>query len=67
METMYYVTNRQILPNAQRPWFGTEPSKSLSDLRIGHIDLDLDKNPPDLRNFVVASESRKQDAGAPAG
>jgi esterase/lipase superfamily enzyme len=67
LEEMYYVTNRQLVSATQQPWFGIEPSKSLSDLRIGHIDLDLDKNPPDLSNFFVSPESRKPDSGAPAG
>jgi esterase/lipase superfamily enzyme len=67
METMYYVTNRQLVSSTVRPWFGIEPSKSLSDLRIGDIDLDLGKTPPELSNFYVSPESRKPDVAAPAG
>ena len=64
---MYFVTNRQLLSETSAPWFGTEPSKSLSDLRIGWSELDLNANPPSINRVFVSPESRQPSPSAPAG
>jgi len=67
MDRMYYVTNRQLVSETTSPWFGIEPSKSLSDLRIGWSELDLGVTPPSIHQVFVSPESRQPSPNAPAG
>jgi esterase/lipase superfamily enzyme len=64
---MYFVTNRQLISETQAPWFGTEQSKSPSDLRIGWSDLDLGADPPSINQVFVSPESRRASPNAPSG
>jgi len=67
MEKVYFVTNRNVISETAAPWFGTEPSKSVSNLRIGTAMLDLAKSPPQLKQVFVSPENGQDSSGAASG
>jgi len=67
MEKIYFVTNRNLISETAAPWFGTEPSKSASNLRIGYAMIDFDQSPPKLGQVFVSPENGQDSEGTASG
>lgn len=67
MDKIYFVTNRNVVSETASPWFGTECSKSASDLRIGYATIDLARSPPVLGQVFVSPENGQDSAEAVSG
>jgi esterase/lipase superfamily enzyme len=69
MDKVYFVTNRNLISETAAPWFGIEPSKSLSDLRIGYATLDLkdDRTDPVIGEVFVSPEDKQTSADTASG
>jgi len=67
MEKIYFVTNRNVISETAAPWFGTEQSKSVSNLRIGYATIDLEQSPPKLGEVFVSPENGQDSDGTASG
>lgn len=62
MEKIYFVTNRNVVSDKIPVAFGSEPSKQVSDLRIGYATYDLSQNPPARQGDIFLSPESKQES-----
>jgi len=67
MEKIYFVTNRNVISETAAPWFGTEQSKSVSNLRIGYAMIDLAQSPPKLGQVFVSPENGQSSDSTASG